>query len=121
MKQVQLALKDLGVPVSVGVWRPTTQSPNPPPQYLVYSSTMREDEHYDDQLVSTITFVYLSLWSAVDPTAMVLRVRDAMRAAGFELVEETDRGYNQPAYDTATELFSVYWTWSLFTEVHDGD
>lgn len=121
MKQVQLALGDLGVPVVAGVWRPTTPSPNPPSQYLVYSSTMREEEHCDDRLAATRTYVYLTLWSSIDPTVMVGRVRSAMRTAGFELVEETDRGYNQPAYDTATQLFSVFWTWSLVEEVQGGD
>ena len=39
MKQVQEALKDIGVPVMAGVWRPTSASQNPPQQYVVYSTT----------------------------------------------------------------------------------
>ena len=44
-----------------------------------------------------------------------------MYAAGFGMVEESDKGYNQPAYDSQTRLFSVQWTWSLYEEVSRGD
>ena len=40
--------------------------------------------------------------------------------AGFFMVEESDKGYNQPAYDTATTQFTVQWTWCLQTEVTPG-
>lgn len=36
------------------------------------------------------------------------------------MVEESDKGYNQPAYDTATTQFTVQWTWCLQTEVTPG-
>lgn len=39
MKQVQMALKDLGIPVYAGVWRSGSQNQSPPEQYVVYSST----------------------------------------------------------------------------------
>ena len=32
---------------------------------------------------------------------------------GYGMVEESDKGYNQPAYDTATSQFTVQWTWCL--------
>ena len=40
-------------------------------------------------------------------------IREAMYAAGFGMVEESDKGYNQPAYDTATRQYTVQWTWLL--------
>ena len=48
MKQVQDALKNIGIPVMAGVWRATTPSQNPPLQYAVYSTTMTEASHQDD-------------------------------------------------------------------------
>lgn len=56
---------------------------------------------------------YLNLWSRTDPTEMRRKIREAMYAAGFGMVEESDKGYNQPAYDTATSQFTVQWTWCL--------
>ena len=117
MKQVQQALSGLSIPVFAGVWRATSSNPNAPEQYLVYSSTTKEETHFDDQVIATRTFVYLSLWSMGDPTQAAATVRSAMYAAGFGMVEETDQGYNQPAYDTATRLYSVQWTWSLYEEI----
>ena len=95
MKQVQEALKHIGIPVMAGVWRATTANQNPPVQYVVY----------------------LNLWSDMDPTETVNRIRQAIYAAGFSIVEESDRGYNQPEYDTATRQYAVQWTWCLRTEV----
>ena len=63
------------------------------------------------------TFVYLNLWSDIDPTEMAGRIRAAMYAYGFAMVEESDKGYNQPAYDTATTQFTVQWTWCWREEV----
>lgn len=120
MKQVQDALKSLDIPVYAGIWRPADGRQNPPAQYLVYSSSMKEEAHQDDYMVATRTFVYLNLWSVHDPTATKELVRSLMYRAGFGLVEETDKGYNQPAYDTLTRLFSVQWTWSLYEEVSHG-
>ena len=57
--------------------------------------------------------VYLNLWSDFDPTEMRYTIRKAMYAAGFGMVEESDKGYNQPAYDTATKQYTVQWTWCL--------
>lgn len=117
MKQVQDALQNIGIPVMAGVWRPTTSSQNPPVQYVVYSSTTTEDTHQDDHVQSFRTYVYLNLWSDIDPTAMAKRIRSAMYAAGFSIVEESDKGYNQPAYDTATKQYTIQWTWCLHEEV----
>ena len=118
MKQVQTALKDIGIPVMAGVWRATSPNQNPPVQYVVYSTTKTESSHFDDHVAATRTFVYLNLWSDIDPTAMADSIRSALYAAGFSMVEESDKGYNQPAYDTATRQFTVQWTWCWHEEVH---
>ena len=39
MKQVQEALKDIGIPVMAGVWRATSPNQNPPTQYAAVSYT----------------------------------------------------------------------------------
>lgn len=121
MRQVQNALRPLGIPVFAGIWRPADGKQNPPSQYLVYSSSRKEETHYDDRVIATRTFVYLNLWSVHDPTETKERVRVLMYQAGFGLIEETDKGYNQPAYDALTRLYTVMWTWSLYEEVPLGD
>ena len=42
MKQVNAALRDIGIPVYAGVWRATSPNQNPPVQYCVYSTTTTE-------------------------------------------------------------------------------
>ena len=113
MKQVQDALRDIGIPVYAGVWRSSSQDQNAPLQYCVYSTTTIEAAHEDDHPSRYRTYVYLNLWSDIDPTEMRYRIREAMYAAGFGMVEESDKGYNQPAYDTATRQYTVQWTWCL--------
>ena len=117
MRQVQAALKDIGIPVMAGVWRATSANQNPPVQYAVYSTTTTEAAHQDDHVQSLRTYVYLNLWSDIDPTETADRIRAAMYVAGFSIVEESDRGYNQPSYDTATTQYTIQWTWCLRTEV----
>lgn len=121
MKQVQEALKHLDIPVMAGVWRATSPNQNPPLQYVVYSTTTTEASHHDDHVTSLRTYVYINLWSDIDPTETANQIRSAMYAAGFFMVEESDKGYNQPAYDTATRTYTVQWTWCWREEVWYGD
>lgn len=121
MKQVQLALSGLDIPVFAGIWRPTPGNQNPPAQYTVYATTTTEDAHQDDQVTAYRTFVYLNLWSDFDPTDTAGRIRSAMYAAGFAMIEESDKGYNQPAYDASTRQFTIQWTWCLREEARYGD
>ena len=116
MRQVQEALRDIGIPVYAGVWRATSPDQNPPIQYVVYSSTTTEASHQDDHVTSFRTYVYLNLWSDIDPTDMAEKIRNAMYDYGFSILEESDKGYNQPAYDTATRQYTIQWTWVLYTE-----
>ena len=119
MKAVQQALASLmpDVPVMAGVWRATSEKQNPAEQYVVYSTTTTEAAAADDGITYFRTYVYLNLWSDTDPTDMADLIRSAMYAAGFAMVEESDKGYNQPAYDTATRQYTVQWTWCLRQEV----
>ena len=116
MKQVQDALAGIGIPVYAGVWRSASKDQNAPLQYCVYSTTTVEAEHEDDHVTSFRTYVYLNLWSDIDPTDMADTIREAMYNYGFTILEESDKGYNQPSYDTATRQYTVQWTWVLYQE-----
>ena len=117
MKQIQTALANLDIPVFAGIWRATSADPNPPARYIVYSTTTTEAAHQDDRVVSYRTYVYMNLWSDSDPTDAAALVRNAMYEAGFAMIEESDRGYNQPSYDAATRQYTVQWTWCLREDV----
>ena len=116
MRQVQEALSDIGIPVFAGVWRATSPDQNPPVQYVVYSSTTTEASHHDDHVTSFRTYVYMNLWSDIDPTDTADIIREAMYRYGFSILEESDKGYNQPAYDTATRQYTIQWTWVYYEE-----
>ena len=100
MKQVQQALADIGIPVFAGIWRATSPDQHPPVQYVVYSSTTTENSHQDDHVTSFRSYVYMNLWSDIDPTDMAETIRRAMYDHGFSILEESDKGYNQPACAT---------------------
>lgn len=117
MKHVQTALAGIGIPVMAGVWRATSANQNPPTQYVVYSTVKTEESWQDDRVTSFRTYVYMNLWSDIDPTDMAGTIRTAMYNAGFWMVEESDKGYNQPAYDTATKQYTIQWTWCYREEV----
>ena len=78
MRQVQEALANIGIPVFAGIWRATSPDQNPTVQYVVYSSTTTENSHQDDHVTSFRTYVYLNLWSDIDPTEMADTIREAM-------------------------------------------
>lgn len=48
------------------------------------------------------------------------RIRQAMYDADFWMLEESDKGYNQPAYDPATRTYTVQWTWVYWQEAPLG-
>ena len=121
MRQVQEALRNIGIPVYAGVWRATSPNQNPPIQYVVYSSTTTESSHHDDHVTSFRTYVYMNLWSDIDPTDMAEAIRRAMYACGFSILEESDKGYNEPAYDTATRQYTIQWTWVWYEEKSYAD
>ena len=96
MRQVQEALKGIGIPVIAGIWRATSEDQNPPLQYVVYSSTTTETAFQDDRPAGYRTYIYLNLWSDIDPTDMANRIRQAMYDADFWMLEESDKGYSLP-------------------------
>ena len=116
---VQTALADIGIPVMRGVWRSTDGLEKVPDQYVVYSTTTTETDHQDDMCVGTRTYVYLDLWSVQDPTEMADAIRKRMYAAGFHRLQESDKGYNYPAYSTGTNRFVIQWTWVYFDFFED--
>ena len=120
IRQVQEALKSIGIPVIAGIWRATSENQNPPLQYVVYSSTTTETAFQDDRPAGYRTYIYLNLWSDIDPTDMANRIRQAMYDADFWMLEESDKGYNQPAYDPATRTYTVQWTWVYWQEAPLG-
>ena len=117
MNLIQWALRDIGIPVSRGIARPADGTQKIPPQYVVYSMTTNEVSHSDDMCTSYKTFVYMNLWSESDPSGMAAAVRKCMYAAGFAIQEESDKGYNQPSYNTASNLFNIEWVWTYHQDV----
>ena len=103
-----------------GIWRATSENQNPPLQYVVYSSTTTETAFQDDRPAGYRTYIYLNLWSDIDPTDMANRIRQAMYDADFWMLEESDKGYNQPAYDPATRTYTVQWTWVYWQDAPLG-
>lgn len=68
--------------------------------------------------VPCVFFVLAGIVWAIDPTETANRIRSMMYAAGFSMIEESDKGYNQPAYDSATRQYTVQWTWCLRGDVN---
>lgn len=119
MKIVQEALADViasGVPVMEGIWRTEDENQNPPPQYVVYSTTITERQYWDDRPRAYSTTVYLDFWSKVDPTETRDLIRRCMYDAGFSIESESSKGYNQPAYDHYTHQYCIQWLWKIETE-----
>lgn len=79
-----------------------------------------ETAFQDDRPAGYRTYIYLNLWSDIDPTDMANRIRQAMYDADFWMLEESDKGYNQPAYDPATRTYTVQWTWVYWQEAPLG-
>jgi len=110
MRIVQNALREIGIPVFAGAWKPTPENPTAPDQYVVYTTMVTEEEHWDDEFRQYRVYVYLNLWSKGDPTEMVRRIRTDMRLAGFGFYEETD------SYNDETDYNLVAATWVIYTE-----
>ena len=105
-----------GIEITGCITSRTSENQNPPLQYVVYSSTTTETAFQDDRPAGYRTYIYLNLWSDIDPTDMANRIRQAMYDADFWMLEESDKGYNQPAYDPATRTYTVQWTWVYWQE-----
>ena len=117
MKRVQEALQPTGIPAFAGAWKSTAEYPVTPEQYLVYTTMITEDEHWDDAARRYRVHVYLNLWIKTDPTEAIVRIRAAMRQAGFAMVEETDQMADDSGYNEDTRQYLTSWTWICETEV----
>lgn len=122
MKRVQEALKGLGIEAYQDVYRPQSAQEGGASQYIVYVTRTIEDEHYDDEAQSLRTYVYMNLWSTGNPRAMAGIVKEAMKKAGFAMVEETTGSTSGEAkYAEGTKMFCANWTWVCWGAVEDGD
>lgn len=121
MRQVQEALRGI-IAVSQDVYRPNSADMSTPAEYAVYVTSTTEDEHWDDEARSLKTFVYMNLWSRTDPTEKARAIRQAMRAAGFNMAEEsTGNTRGEANYAEGSKYFCVSWTWVYRECVDDGD
>ena len=108
MRIVQNALREIGIPVFAGAWKPTPENPTAPDQYVVYTTMVTEEEHWDDEFRQYRVYVYLNLWSKGDPTEMVRRIRTDMRLAGFGFYEETDSYNDETDYNLVAATLVIY-------------
>lgn len=121
MRQVQEALRGI-VQAHQDVYRPARADMQAPAQYAVYTTITTEDEHWDDEVQSIKTFVYLNLWSEGNPTGTAKAIRQAMRKAGFSMAEESTGSTTGTAdYAEGTKRFCVSWTWVYRERIDDGD
>ena len=74
MRQVQDALASVGIEAFPGAWKPTAEHTTAPNQYIVYTTMTYEDEHWDDEFRRYRVYVYLNLWSRIDPTEALRRI-----------------------------------------------
>ena len=116
MKIVQDALRGISILAFPNAWKPTAAQPTAPAQYVVYTTMTTEDEHWDDDLRRYRVYVYLNLWSEPDPTAAILAVRAALRAAGFALIDERV----QASPDEEANQYLVSWTWVLWMDSEES-
>ena len=66
---------------------------------------MAVEPRWDDANRCYRVYVYLNLWSTVDPTEVIHLVRAAMRKAGFAFSDEA------VSYNDDTRQTLVAWTW----------
>ena len=97
MKQVQEALKEIGIPGHGGCL--ARDRPKSEPACAVCLCTPRtttEAAHQDDRVTSYRTYVYLNLWSDIDPTEWPGRIRAAMYDAAFSWWKSRTRATTSP-------------------------
>ena len=123
MKQVQEALKGIGIEVYQDVYRPKSAQNGSAAQFIVYVTRTVEENHYDDEAHGLKTWVYMNLWSTGNPNAMAKMVKKAMKQAGFAMVEEeTGSTSGEAKYAEGPKMFCVNWTWVFREEAEeDGD
>ena len=110
MRRVQDALASVGIEAFPCAWKPTPEHKTAPDQYIVYTTMTSETEHWDDEFRRYRVYVYLNLWSRIDPTEALRRIHAAMRQAGFAFYEEND------SYNDDTDYHLVAGTWIIDVE-----
>lgn len=121
MKQVQEALRELGVPVYRDAYRPESEKAGAAQQYIVYVTMTQETAYWDDEEHERKTYVYMNLWSEISPTETARKTRAALRKAGFAMVEErTGSSGANPDYDIDAQMHCINWTWLYREEITDG-
>lgn len=121
MKAVQTALADIGIRVMAAAWMPDANDKKAPDQYVTYSHTAHDIGYQDDLPTEKKTYVYLNLWSLSDPTEMAKKIRNAMYANGFVMIDEGDMGYRQNDWNELTRRYSIQWTWLLRETIDYAD
>ncbi len=120
MRQVQEAFEGLDIRAHAGVWRPISGM-EAEEQYVTYVTVTREDGYCDDEAHEEVTYVYMNLYSKVNPNEMAGKIRRAMKAHGFQREEEsTGSSSGEADYHDGVKRFQVSWTWVYREEIGDG-
>lgn len=121
MKIVQNAIAPTGIKAFPSVWRQLTEAEGAPDTYITYVTNMAEAWRQDDDFRAYRIFVYMNLWTRADPTEPARLVRDAMRGAGFLMVEEYTGTPSHLEYQKDLGMYSIGWTWDGLFERADVD
>lgn len=107
----QASLEKTGIPCSFGVWRSEDGRSAPPEAYITHNQMRVEDFHSDDIVRENRLFAYVNLWCEGNLNALAERVRAAMYADGWSMVEEIEE------YAEDAKRNRVSWTWTVLEDV----
>lgn len=110
----QTSLKKTGIPCSFGVWRSEDGKTAPPEAYITHTQMRVEDSHADDSVQDNRMFAYVNLWCEGNPNALAAKVRSAMYADGWSMVEELEE------YVEETKRNRVSWTWTMLEDAKNA-
>lgn len=98
---IQAVLEATGIPTYAGSWQASTADDIPPEQYIVYTYARAPDQSADNAVAEYVTYAYVNLWSASDPTTVIALVRAAAEAAGWGMIDERGAMYEDGCYRTS--------------------
>lgn len=110
----QTSLEKSGIPCSFGVWRSKNGKDPPPDAYIVYTQMRVEDSHADDAVQDNRLYAYPNLWSVANPNTLAAKVREAMYADGWSMVEELTE------YVEDAKRYRVSWTWAILEDAQNA-
>ena len=90
MLDVFAALQSVPVPAFRGAFRPTSETPEPPDTYCVYTLSRTPDWPADDGSTVERLTAFVHLYSLGDPENTEAAIEAAMQAQGFALVRVND-------------------------------